>query len=167
MREEIEQQIKNSGTADENLIIERYRVSLKRRGRSARDIELITQNPETIQKAKHRISLDNMNIQEDEIEEIAKLIVAEKPLTRQISLCNNSITDKGAITLAHFFENLNNLSHLNLQSNHIGKKGMFALLELNAQKPKLNLALGGNKIDDVGVLSDIERQVERKMKTTK
>lgn len=167
MRKEIEQQIKNSGTEDENQIIERYKVSLRRVGTPEEEIEIITRNAETIQNAKHNISLDNMNIQEEEIEEIARWIVAEKPLTRQISLSRNSIGDKGAITLAHFFEGLNNLSFLNLQSNQIGKKGFFALYELKAQKPKLNLALGGNKINDAGVLSDIQSQAERKVKAMK
>lgn len=110
--------------------------------------------------SKHdQINLSNLNIQDNELEEIAREIYFLYPNTQDIFLDGNNIGDKGACTLGKEFESLSQLSCLDLQFNKINKIGVTALLALKINHPNLMLALHGNNIEDVGVLQEIEDSV--------
>jgi len=111
---------------------------------------------EIINSSKDTINLGELNISDEEIEEIATLIVNTKPDTKEIFLNSNLLDNEGAQTLATQFQTLKHLTILDLQSNHIdieGAKAIYSLLKIN---PKLNILFRDNNIQDVEVIDHIK-----------
>lgn len=110
-----------------------------------------------IQEAHARqIALQDTHIVDKEIPEILHLIHQLRPNIDSIFLNNNKISDEGAIILSRELNHFKNLKTIDLQFNHIGKEGVFALMILQANHPDLLIALHGNKIRDQGEMEEIK-----------
>lgn len=112
----------------------------------------------------NQIDLDGLHIEDHEIEEIALLIKRLRPQVQDIFLGNNKISDDGAIILGKEFASLKDLQFIDLQFNQIDKKGAKALLFLQSNHAKFNLALHGNKIKDQGEMQKIEDAVAKSIR---
>src|SRR5689334_673518 len=107
--------------------------------------------------SKHnQINLSDMNIQDDEVEEIAREINSLYPNVQDVFLDRNNIGDKGACILGKEFAALPKLSCIDIQFNNIDKTGVTALISLKINHPRLRLALFGNKIKNAATLLEIE-----------
>lgn len=104
-----------------------------------------------------RVDLVNMTISDDEIQEIIALIQRVKPNTLRLDFDRNNIGDTGAIILAKFLANFDDLKELGLQFNQIGKEGALALFRLKKVFPELDILFHGNAITNVGEMREIER----------
>ena len=156
MRQQIEQIIRNSGTRPDQEIVEAYHHFLQdhfpNQSRKPLDVD-----SEQFMKLKHQICLENMGITNDEIGEIASMIVDEKPETRYISLSGNLLTDAGIHTMCQSFLKLKHLVFLDLVSNQIDAKGFEDLFALMAQsKNDLDLSLRGNLLSEAGEIETIK-----------
>lgn len=150
MRREIYNVIHTSGLLSKSQIIESLRESMR--------VELINihDNERMINKCRYQIYLDRMNINDDEIEEIANEIVQQKPLTSSISLDGNNLSDVGVEKLCLILSQLKQLLSLSLQSNRFGERGFVAVFKLFAKNQNLDLALAGNLITEVGKVEKLK-----------
>jgi len=103
-----------------------------------------------------QIALQEAHIVDKELHDILHLIHQSKPNIDSILLSNNKISDEGAIILSQELYHFKNLKTIDLQFNQIGKKGMIALMTLQANQPNLLIALHGNKIRDEGEMEEIK-----------
>lgn len=99
--------------------------------------------------------LVNLKISDDEIREIMGRVKAIKPQTSIIVLDSNEITDKGASILSECLHDFHELTELSVQFNEIGRDGALALFSLKKMSPGLRILFHGNKIIDVGEMSEI------------
>lgn len=157
MRQQIEQIIRNSGTRPDSDIVDAYHQFFTQFVSSKQTTKRLDMDSEQFMKLKHQIFLENMGITDQEIDEIASMIVDEKPETRYISLSGNLLTDKGIRTMCQSFLKLKHLVSLDLVSNHIGAKGFEDLFALAAQsKNDLQLSLRGNLLSESGEIETIK-----------
>src|SRR5688572_1454980 len=113
-----------------------------------------------------KINLINLKIEDNEISEITENILKNRPDVSEVYLSVNSISDKGAQTLAESLVKLKSLLVLDLQGNQISEEGFRALFRLKQHHfPQLSLALGDNKINKVGKIARIKKEVEGEVKT--
>lgn len=105
------------------------------------------------------VNLENMNITDTEMGEIAKAIKDLRPGVVNILLKHNQIGDDGAIALSNELTNLSKLAFLDLQFNQLDKTGISAILMLKTTHPDINIALHGNKIADVSEIRKIEETI--------
>lgn len=110
------------------------------------------------------IDLLATDITDDEIEEIAEVIVEKRSDVKSILLGNNELGDKGAIILGEALKNLSNLSLLEVQNNEIDTQGMIALYKLQLTLSGLKLVLGGNKMRNPTIGEKIKEEVFRTFK---
>lgn len=161
MREEINQIINQSGTKSQNEMIVCYREHAKKNGLSESKIheKLGEDNFRgTLDDLNHQIVLNKKSITDDEILEILAMIVNEKPLTRKLFLRANQLTDASMPVLCRELRRLGHLNFLDLRSNRIGEQGFYAIFRLVAQKPKIQLSLGGNLIHESGLVEQIKQK---------
>lgn len=105
------------------------------------------------------IVLEGFDITDDEIEEIASMIVKEKPLTHSLFLSNNRLTDKGMPILCKILKDLKNMRHLDLSGNELDADGFFHVFSLFAHFDQhLRLSLGFNKLQEVGKVERIKHK---------
>lgn len=103
-----------------------------------------------------QISLESMNISDEEIPGILQLIHQSHPYIDSILLSHNQISDEGALILSKELSRFKNLRTIDLQFNDIDKEGMIALMTLQANHPDLLIALHGNKIRNQGEMEEIK-----------
>jgi hypothetical protein len=121
--------------------------------------EQITASIETKQ-----VELENLNIQDNEMKEIANEIKSLCPEVDTILLKNNKIGDSGAIALAKILTQCPKISFLDLQFNAIGRGGFEAVLGLKKIHPDIYIALHGNLLSDTGEVKIIEDTATRSFK---
>lgn len=106
-----------------------------------------------------QVDLENMDINDAEIGEIASLIVQTRPKIKELFLDHNLLTDEGAKMLANRLAELQELAELSLQSNRIDRSGIRDIYCLLTTHPKLMFFLHGNKVRDVGEIQVIKDDV--------
>lgn len=119
-----------------------------------RDIILNTIN----NSIDNEINLEDLNIADEELEEIITEIKQKRPNIEELYLNNNQISDRGAALLGALLADLAKLSILDLQFNSIDIEGATAVFTLKKFHPKMQIALHGNKIDNVDDMIKIEQK---------
>ncbi len=111
-----------------------------------------------IQSANDRqIDLGHLNINDDELNDITRDIVATWPNVQQIILSHNNITDVGAQVLMKTFTTLKNLTLLDLQFNQLTLKGAESIYHIKKTNNKLQIGLAGNLVVDASQLDNLEK----------
>lgn len=168
MRQEISDIIRNSGLKSESQILEGWKNSLRDdHGLTELELDDYPLTETDIQKLKHQIDLNFKSITDEEIGEIASMIVECKPLTRQIFLSCNQLTDQGIAQLCTIVKNLNHLNYMGLASNRITEKGFYTIFRFIEEKPGLDTSLAGNQIDEAGKINHIMWQAHCDHKQSK
>lgn len=106
----------------------------------------------------NQVDLGKLDIKDNELEEIVKMIVETKPNISEIFLNDNLITDIGAKIIAKQFATLNQLSVLDLQFNQIGKEGALSLFSLRSKNLAIKIPFHGNKITNVIEMDEIVKR---------
>ncbi len=106
-----------------------------------------------------QVDLGEMNIKDDEIKDIVDEIKKMRPNVEDIFLNMNQLTDQGALILGMELSQLVKLTSIDLQFNQIDKTGVAALFRLKVTHPDLEIALHGNRMNDVGQVQALEEDV--------
>lgn len=107
------------------------------------------------------VNLNGLSITDSELKEVAEKIIKIKPEISSLYLDKNKISDVGALILKKSLLGLKNLELLDLQHNQIDEEGAKAIFSLLQKKPKLTIAMHGNKITDAGVMNKIANSIKK------
>lgn len=112
---------------------------------------------EIIEKINASDNLINLAEMEITDEEIANLIVENKPYVQKIFLSCNYLGDEGAVVLSRNLSSLKYLAFLDVQENQIDIEGIFALDKLIHANSNLKVAVSGNKVTDAKVFDELKK----------
>ena len=105
----------------------KYQQLLKQKGgmqRETRKKELV----EKIMSGKPKVSLERLNLSDDDAEEIAEILKTNNTL-KVLWLWHNNISDRGAKALAEAIKQNNTIEKIFLEDNNIGIDGIVSLVE--------------------------------------
>lgn len=106
-----------------------------------------------------QVNLESLDIQDDEIQEIAAYIIKHKPSIQEIYLNNNALGDAGGVILAKTLLGLPTLTLLDVQYNNLGEEGLGAIIALKRRYPELYYAFHANQITNAGQLYALEKRI--------